>query len=190
MLTKLLNNQMRSSNQTHRKPFFPRTIDLADIYELSYSPLPNTDNAPHTGDASRSLQSSPSVGGSTRIGLQNLPTGRLRRPDTETGLRGPMTNLSELATNPSNSPVSDIRYQPEQATKKPKRPSRRLTVLVGVLIYSIALMFCSTGVAVVLGETSGGGEFESRLIVIIFMIVFFCMAVLISRWALQRLPIY
>ena len=186
MLTEPPNSKIRSPNQTRGKPFFSRKSGLADVIELCHSTQPTSDNAPHTGDASRSLQSSPSVGGSTRIELQHLPTDRLRRPDTETGLRAPTTNLSELATNPSRNPVSEIRNQPEKTTKKPPTLSRRFIGRGAVV------MIYLTAFAIFLGGTPGGGFFAilGGTFIACSVILYFCMTVLISLWALQLLPIY
>ena len=154
MLTKPLNNKIRSSDQTHGRPLFSLKSGLANLFELSHNSQPTSDNTPHTLDASSFLQSSPSIEGSTRIELQNLPIGRLRRPDTETGLRAPMTYLSELARSPSRSPVPEIGPQPEQATKKPPSPWSDLTCLVaGIMILQIILAVV-LGSATVLGTPS------------------------------------
>ena len=146
MLTKPSNNKIRSSNHTHGKPFFSRKVGLADIFEASYSTQPTSDNAPYTGNASGFLQSSPNGGGCTRIELQNLSIGPLRRP--ETGLRAQITNRSELARSPSRSLVPEIGSQLEQNTKQ---CWRYLTSVIACIIILQTLL------AIALGGVPGGG---------------------------------
>ena len=89
-----------SSDRTQKKPFFSRKIGLADIFRFPNSTQPTSDKTLRTLDASSSLHSSPNVEGITWAELQNLPTGRLRRPDTETGFRALTTDPNELARSP------------------------------------------------------------------------------------------
>ncbi len=108
MLTRPSNDPITSPNLTHRKPFFSRKVGLADLFKVSHSAQPTSDDTSLTVDASSLVQSvrsvSHSVGGSTWIELHSLPTGRLRRPDTETGQRAPMTVHSDLTWIPSRYP--------------------------------------------------------------------------------------
>ena len=103
-------------NLTHKNPFFSRKIGLADIIRLGDSTQLSSDSTQLTVDASRFLQSPESVshgvGGSTRIEFQSLPTSRLRRPDTETGQRVPMTSHSESTRFPSRNPMPESEIQP------------------------------------------------------------------------------
>ena len=54
--------------------------------------------------------------------LQSLPTRRLRRPDTESGQRAPMTGHSESTRTPSRDPVPEHGTKPAKAPKKPPSP--------------------------------------------------------------------
>ena len=157
-----------SPNLTQKKPFFSRKIGLADIVRLSDGTQLSSDNTPHTLHAPIFLQSSRSVGGSTRIELQNLPTGRLRRPDTETGLRAPTTDPSQLARSPSRSPVPEIGIQPEQTTKKPPSLWKTLTPQVAFIMIGQILL------AIALGGVSGGGLLSilSCFVILMYMTLF------------------
>ena len=123
MSTRRWNDKKTFANKTHGKPFFSQKIGLADLFELLYSTQPTSDNTSLTVGASGLLQApegaSPSVGGSSQTELQNLPTGRLRRPDTETGQRASMTGHTPLAGTPYRDAAPDNATQSAKATEIP-----------------------------------------------------------------------
>ena len=130
--TKPSNGKIRVPNQTHRKSFFSRKDGLADLFKVSHSTQPTSDDISLPVDVVSFLQSVGSVprgiGGTTQIELHGLPTGRLRRPDTETGQRASLTVHSGSTRIPSRYPGPEHGIQMAE-TSYPE-PWRVLTGLV------------------------------------------------------------
>ena len=165
--TKPSDDKLRLSNVSHGKPFFPQKVGLADIFHIHGHPgstQPRSDDIQHTEDGSSLLQSpggvSRGAGGSNWIELESLPTSRLRRPDTETGQRAPMTGHSELTRTQSRDPVPENGTKSAKAPEKPPNPWRELVV-------SLA---CYTGFQTLLAMSLGGvpwlHDFSGTIIVL------------------------
>ena len=127
-----------SPSPTHKKPFFPRKIGLTDIIRLCDSTPLSSDKTRDTVDDSSLLKSPESVsrvvGGSTWIEFQSLPTNRLRRPDTETGQRAPMTGHSESTSTPSRNIMPECGIQQAKSPKKPLSAWRQFILFVSYFI--------------------------------------------------------
>ena len=132
MLTELSNDNISSPDLNHGKPFFFRKVGIVDLFTMLRSTPPTSDNDPHT------------VVGSTSVELQDLPAGRLRRPDTETGQRA-MTVHSESTRTPSRNPVPENGINPAKAPKKPPIPWRGFTIAVSCYTIFQALLAISLG---------------------------------------------
>ena len=169
MSTRRSNDEETSINNTRGKPFFSRKIGLADLFELPYSTQTISNNTSLIVGASSLLQApggvSPSEGGSNQTELQNLPTGRLRRPDTETGQRASVTAHTPLAGTPYRDPTPDNGTQSAKVTEKPPSPW-------GGFIFVVV---CYTSFQTLIAVTLGGAPLPwiFRLLVIIESAVLF-----------------
>ena len=154
MSMKPSDDKLKPSYLAHGKPFFTQKVGLADIFHMLRLPdstEPSSDDTEHREDGSSLLQSPGSVsrgaGGNSWIELQSLPTSRLRRPDTETGQRAPVTGHSDLSRTPSSDPVPANVAKPAEAPKKPSSPWRDLLVLLACYtIFQILLAMSLGGV--------------------------------------------
>lgn len=173
MSTKPSNDKTTSANKTHGNPFFSRKIGFPDLIGFSYSTQPTLDNTSLTVDASSLLPSlrgvPPNVGGSTEIEFQNLPTGRPRRLDTETGLRVPMRDHSGLTRTPPRSPVAEVGIYPAITPKKPPSPWFEFSVLFTCFIIAQILL------AIILG-----GALRSLYTFAVIFIIMYASAVVLN----------
>ena len=170
ILTKPSNDRLESPDLTHGKPFSFPEIGMVDLFRACHSTQPIPDNDSGTLNASSLLQLCQSVLclrsvlGSTSIELPDLPAGRLRRPDTETGQRAPTRVHGELAMIPSRSPEPESRVQLALSPKKPPRLWNEFTFLV------LYITVFQTMLAYILG---GLGGFQSLFSEVILGIYFF-----------------
>ena len=174
-----------SPNQTQeRKPFFSRKCDLVDIFALSISTQPTSDNNTRTLDASSFPQSSSNVGGSTRLEVQNLPTGRIRRPDTETGLRAHPTDPNELARSPVRNPVPETGIQTDRTSKKPSSPWNELTALIAFII------IIRTPLAIVFGGVGNMGDQFAEVLFSVYsggvFVIYISVTVVSLAWTVYK----
>ena len=161
-MAKPADNKTRPANQSHEKPFFSRKVGLADCFKLYHSTQPTWGNTSHAVDASSSLESlgdvSPSVGRSAWIGLQNLPTGQIRRTDTETGQRAPITGCSQLAGTPYRDPAPENGTRLTKATEKLWSPWKCFTIMV------ICYTSVQTLAAIILGGVPAPFSFKGPVL--------------------------
>ena len=125
------NDKMSSPDLTRGKPFFFRKVGSVDLFTILRHTQPTSDNDSHT------------VVGRTSIELQDLPAGRIRRPDTETGQRALMAIHNDSTRPPSRNPEPENRNNPAKVPKTPPIPWRRFTLAVGCYIIFQALLAIS-----------------------------------------------